>query len=233
MSWENEKAELNARKKDLDTYDATKIRSLGEKINSNILQYVNTAGISANPNENIYYKEANKIFGTIVDKQSQYIDLLKTLNKKIKELASNGDINGSLKNMGSVRNDIVNLEKELKQVKQDADTSRARESSIENPRQKISWYQGFAARVGFTKPLHQVSIPILIGFGVLLLFMSGLLLREFFMPSVNTYSQPYESEGLFSLFKDSRFYSVVGGVVLVLIVISILTYSGHLGKNIY
>jgi hypothetical protein len=53
MSWENEKAELNARKKDLDTYDATKIRSLGEKINSNILQYVNTAGISANPNENI------------------------------------------------------------------------------------------------------------------------------------------------------------------------------------
>ena len=87
----------------------------------------------------------------------------------------------------------------------------------------------FGTKVGFTKPLHKISVPILIGFGILLLFLSGLLLQEFFI--VPSQVQTMDSESIFSFFTDSRFYSLLAGISFVSIVIGILAYTGRLGKN--
>ena len=231
MSWQSQKNDLNTRKVSLDTRTTTtQIRAIGDVINSNIKQYVNTAGISTDPNQNQYYNQANAQFSTILEYERQYQELNNQLTIKIKELAGDSDITSKLQQIGSLRNDIAKLEKELEAVKQDADTSRSREKTVKNPRVDLSWYQGFGAKVGFTKPLHQISVPILMGFGVLLLFLSGLLLQDFFHSPVTDYAAP--SEGLFSLFTDSRFYAVLGGITLVTIVLSILAYRGYLGKTI-
>jgi Na+-translocating ferredoxin:NAD+ oxidoreductase RnfC subunit len=232
IPWTQTKAQLNSAVVELNKFDTNAIRSLGQEINSNIAQYVNTAGISSNPNGNQYYTQANTKFETLVDKQREYLSIINSLIQTIKELSTSSSINEKLQTAGSLRNDIVNLKNELKQAKQDADTSRTREESVKDTKTDVSWYQGFGAKVGFTKPLHEISIPILIGFSVLSLFLSGLILRDFFTPSVNSFTDGIVSENMFSLFTDSRFYSVLAGVVIVLIVTGILTYYGYLGKNI-
>lgn len=229
MTWATDKQTFNARKEALDRFDTNAIRNLGQTVNTFIKQYVNTAGISENPNENQNYVNANRYFEQLVSKQKEYIALNQDLSNKIIELSGAGDIQSTLKALGNNRMNIIKLEKELQSLKQDAETSRSREKTLEKPRTDISWYQGFASKIGFTKPLHQISVPILIGFGVLLLFLSGLLLKDFFSGSENT--SIIESEGLFLLFTDSRFYSVLGGITLISIVLGILAYTGHLGKR--
>ena len=230
MTWATDKQVFNARKEVLDRFDTNAIRNLGQTINNHIKRYVNTAGISQNPNTNQNYIEANRNFELLVSKQKEYIQLNQDVSNKITEIAGTGDINSTLQALGNNRMDIIKLEKELKTLKQDIETSRERELSLETPRKNVSWYQGFGAKIGFTKSLHEISVPILIGFGILLLFLSGLLLKDFFTGTENT--QIIESEGLFSLFTDSRFYSVLGGITLVSIVLGILAYTGRLGKRI-
>ena len=80
MTWDTEKQQLNERKEYLDTFDTNAIRSLSQTINQSINKYVNTAGISSNPNENTNYVEANKNFSILVDKQKGYLELLHSLS---------------------------------------------------------------------------------------------------------------------------------------------------------
>jgi len=230
MTWATDKQVFNARKEALDRFDTNAIRNLGQIINTHIKRYVNTAGISENPTQNQNYIEANRNFELLVSKQKQYTTLNQDLSNKIIELSGGGDINSTLQALGKNRMNIIKLEKEIKSLKQDEETSRARQASLEKPRKNVSWYQGFASKIGFTRPLHEISVPILIGFGILLLFLSGLLLKDFFNGTENT--QIIESEGLFTLFTDSRFYSVLGGTTLVSIVLGILAYTGRLGKTV-
>lgn len=231
MNWQTQKNSFNSQKEVLDSRTSeSAIRSIGGAINSNIKQYINTAGISTDPNQNQYYNQANAQFSSILAYEQQYQNLNNQLTVKIKELSGAADITSRLQQLGSLRNDIAKLEKELEAVKQDANTSRTREETVKNPRVDLSWYQGFGAKVGFTKPLHQISIPILMGFGILLLFLTGLLLKDFFHSPTTDYAAP--SESLFSLFTDSRFYAVLGGITLVSIVLGILAYNGYLGKTI-
>jgi hypothetical protein len=176
--------------------------------------------------------DANAKFQTLVGRQNEYQQLIKDLSKKVQEFAASTDINSKLQDIGTLQNDIAKLEKELDAVKQDANTSRAREAVVENPRIDLSWYQGFSSKIGFTKPLHKISISILVSFGLLLLFMSGLLLKEFFgswIPSASN-TQIYDSGDVFSLFSDSRFYAVLAGIAFTTSVVGILAYAGYLGK---
>jgi hypothetical protein len=229
--WQEEKKTFNDQKQIIDSQTTpSAIRQMAENINANIKQYVNTAGISTDPNSNQYYYGANYHFGILLQREKEYQELNNSLTAKVKELSAAADISSNLQQLGSVRNDIAKLEKELQAVKQDAETSRTREKTVKNPRIDLSWYQGFASKVGFTKPLHQISVPILMGFGILLLFLTGLLLKDFFNSPTTDYVAP--SESLFSLFTDSRFYAVLSGITLVSIVLGILAYKGYLGKTI-
>ena len=67
-----------------------------------------------------------------------------------------------------------------------------------------------------------------------MIFFSGLILREFFSPTVGSYGamNGIGAEGVFSLFTDSRAISVLAGVVFVIIVITILSLQGYLGTTL-
>ena len=227
---QNQKAELDSRTTDIV------INQKVTNMNDAVYRYVNRAGISQNPGSNPDYTTANTIFNELSSLETNYITLNTNLSGAVRQVTSSADVQNKLQTVGTIRNDIINLEKELKDVRQDADTSLARQGNLEKPSQQVSFYQGIGAKLGFTKPLHLVSVSVLISFGLLLLFLSGLMLRDFFSPSAgsaNLYSA-YNTvgTGVFSLFTDSRAYSVLAGVVLVFTVIGILSVKGVLGKNL-
>ena len=234
-TWDQLKTGLMNQKTELDnrTTDAI-VNQKVTAMNTAIARFVSRAGISQNPTSDADYTTANNIFNELSTLEKNYITLNTNLSAAIRQMTSASDVQNKLQTVGTLRNDIMNLERELKDVKQDANTSLARQDSVDKPAQSVSFYQGFGANLGFIKPLHKLSIPILIGFGVLMIFFSGLILREFFSPTVGSYGamNGIGAEGVFSLFTDSRAISVLAGVVFVIIVITILSLQGYLGTTL-
>ncbi len=234
MSWDEQKRNLTTLKSSLDSRTTpSAIESIVNGMNSAIMRYTQNAGIAqGNNGQNTDWQEANAKFLQLATLQQEYQNLNKTLARSVKNLTDNSDVRNKLEQIGQLRGQITELEKELETVKQEAETSQTRQTSVEKPREQLSWYQGFGGYIGFTNPLRQVSLPFLIAFGLLFLYFSGLMLKEVFAPVTGTYntSTSYQQEGLFALFTDSRFYAVLGGIGLVGIVLGVLGYTGRLGK---
>jgi hypothetical protein len=235
MSWETEKLRLMEQFNRLnDETSETNLRNIYASINQAISGYVQNAGINPGTGSNVYYEQANNGFSRIVDKEQQYSGLTRDLTQTINRMSQDADLPNQLRQVGEAGTQIATLEKELKLAKQDADTSRTRQVEVEKPRQNLSWYQGFSGRIGFTKPLHLISVPVLIGFGIFLLFLSGLLLREFFAPGPSSFvPNGYSSGSIFEFFTDSRFYAVLAGLFFVSILLGILAWQGYFGYQIH
>jgi hypothetical protein len=203
-------------------------------LNRAISLFVNSAGISSNPANDPNYTAAQKAFTDLANDEKEHARLNQTVSRAVKNLTTSGDIQAKLQQVGQLREEITSLEKELQHAKQDLDTSKTRQHEIEKPRQDISFYQGVSGWLGFTKPLQLRSIPFLVGFGLLLLFMSGLMMKEFFKPVAGgVWETGYgATEGVGAFFTDSRFYAVLAGISFVGAVLAILAYSGTLGKNV-
>jgi hypothetical protein len=236
-SWNDFKKSVQQEKTMLDSkFTDTVITSKVTQMNTTLSRYVSRAGISKTPNSTSdpEYASAQTLFQELTQGIKQYTNLNKRLAQHLGNVAGSADVQNKLRQVGTLRDDIPRLEKELADTKQDLETSKARQENAIKPVDDTSFYQGFSSRVGFTKPIHTYSIPILIGFGILLLFMSGLMLREFSMPTAgNAYgSSLYDVGGVFSLFTDSRFYSVAAGAAFVFAVVGILSYSGFLGQKL-
>jgi len=230
--WESIKREALAQKQRLDEQTTSKnIQTIVSTMNGFIKKYTDKAGISSDPSSNPDYSSANKMFKNIQDYEASYIDLNSHLIHAIRNMSGSSDVENKLKNVGSIQQSIIKLEKEVEDANQDVDTSLTRQSVVEHPREEISWYQGFGGKLGFTKPLHQTSVAFMIGFGLLLFFLSTLILREFFIPA-DGIAPPSTDGGIFAVFTDSRFISTVSGVLLVMVVLLVLTFKGYVGKNL-
>jgi hypothetical protein len=235
MSWDTVKKTYTQQKDAIFKRTSDKnIETLVGTMNAAILRFTNSAGISTNPTSDSNYTQAELSFKRLVSDEKEHMKLNQNLSNAIKNMTASGDLESKLKQVGTLRDETANLEKELHHTKQDLETSKARQHDIETPRRDISYYQGFAGRLGFTKPLQVYSIPFLVGFGLLCLFFSGLLLKEFFKPvSGGVWNAGMgATEGVGSFFTDSRFYAVLGGISFVGAVLGVLAYSGTLGKNV-
>jgi len=235
--WNSVKAMYRSSRQMLDNaITDDKITNMVNTMNQNISNYTNRAGISQSSDsstEDPSYRSANNEFQSIQNYQNTYVTINSYLSKKLKGFSGSADIEGKLKVVGQLQEDVKKLNKELENAKQDSDTSKTRQNTIETSHTKVSWYQGFGANLGFVKPLHQVSIPFLLGFGVLFLFLSALILREFFVPDMSSSTNGTVDGGssIFGIFTDSRFLAVTGGMTFVIAVLFVLSLSGYLGKN--
>jgi hypothetical protein len=235
MSWDTVKTTYTQQKDAIFKRTSDKdIESLVGNMNAAIQRFTNSAGISTDPASDPNYTQAEQSFKRLVSDEKEHMKLNQNLSNAIKNMTESGDLEAKLKQVGTLRDETANLEKELHHTKQDLETSKARQHDIETPRRDISYYQGFAGRLGFTKPLQVHSIPFLVGFGLLCLFFSGLLLKEFFKPvSGGVWNVGMgATEGVGSFFTDSRFYAVLGGISFVGAVLGVLAYSGAMGKNV-
>lgn len=235
MSWDQAKRTFTQQKDAIFKRTSDKdIEALVGNMNAAILRFTNSAGISSNPANDPNYTQAERAFKRLASDEKEHTQLNQRLSQTVKNLTTSGDIQAKLKRVGELRDEITGLEKELQHAKQDLETSKTRQHELETPRKDISYYQGFAGKLGFTKPLQLRSIPFLVGFGLLALFFSGLLLKEFFKPAVggvwNVGSGATEGVGAF--FTDSRFYAVLAGISFVGAVLGVLAYSGVLGRTV-
>jgi hypothetical protein len=231
-TWDDVKNGLNERKQRLDTSTTnSQVEGIKMAINASIKRFADNAGISTDATKNQAQVDANANFNNLIQKEIEYKSLINDLTSSLKGFSNDADMKSRLQEIGTLGNDIRKLELELKNVKQDASTSSTRKAALDYPDTKVSWYQGFASAVGFSKPIHQFSITVLIGFGILLLILSGLMMKEVFGPGEQDYSHISNSEGMYSILQDSRMYSVLGAITLVFVVLGILSYKGYLGKS--
>jgi len=232
--WKGARSNFLAIKEKYDTATSDEeIRKAMKIMNSAISNFINRGGVSTDPTKDTDYLLANKIFGSIQEHIKSYIQLNGNISKKINELTKSGDIQTQLREVGSLQQNILKSKKELEDVTTDVDTSLARQYAVETPRQGISWYQGFSSKLGFVKPLHHTSVAFMIGLGVLLLFLSTLMLKEFFSTSDGAIPQGESGFGdIFSVFTDTRFISALMGVSIALVIVIVLTIKGYLGKNL-
>ena len=233
-TWEEQKASFEQRgnKLNSDTEDQ-KISDLVTTMNMGIAAYTARGGIKPlGDTTDTDYNTATKAFQKISKLQKEYAELNKQITAYISYSSDNKDIQNKLANVGELKASIAKLEKALEEAKQDESTSKSRQDSVEHTRRNISMYQGFSRYIGLTRPIHTYSIPFLIGFVILFIFFSGLLLKEFFTAPPNSYNTGTDSESVFSFFTDSRFYSALGGIVFVFTVVSILAATGRLGKRV-
>jgi archaellum component FlaC len=232
--WKEARSNFLAIKQSYDTATSDEeIRKAMKIMNSAISNFINRGGVSSDPTKDTDYLVANKIFGSIQEQIKSYIQLNGSISKKLNDLTKSGDIQTQLREVGTLQQNILKSKKELEDATNDVDTSLTRQYAIETPRQEISWYQGFGSKLGFVKPLYHTSAAFMIGLGVLLLFLSTLMLREFFSTSSGTIPQGESGFGdIFSVFTDTRFISALMGVSIALVVVIVLTIKGYLGKNL-
>jgi hypothetical protein len=232
MSWPSLKATFIARRDAIMAQvTPSQIDTIIVNINRNIGSYANNAGISPNPpSGNPSQSEASQQMNILIDNEKTFQVLLSDVTSAVKSLSSNSEVSLRLNTIGTLGSDIRTLQAALTNSMSDVSTSEARKKAVENPDTNVSWYQGFSSRIGFSKPLHQISIPILMGFGILLLILSGLMLKEVFTSDYSQPQQYVDSDGIFALFTDSRLHSVLGAITLVITVLGILSYNGYMGK---
>jgi hypothetical protein len=183
---------------------------------------------------------------------SRYNNIFNFLTNKLACLTSS-EINNKLKEVGLTQAIIDTKKGELNTKLAELETAQARQEVTKKPEQQTSFYESVSGRLGFTKPLHTVSISILIALGIFFLFNSGLMFKEFFNP-VQQYQNTSPSFGnrldvlkdsfqqgvdrysdtigpFFFFLRDSRFYAVVAGFTFVSIIMGFLAYYGYLGKK--
>ena len=97
----------------------------------------------------------------------EYRALNGQLRTAISEVSTNGDIGQITTNIGQYQEKIKSLEKELKFVKTEYDTSEARKRSVERVEQDVSYKQLYI----MDRPLRQLSIPTLFTLSVVFIFI--------------------------------------------------------------
>jgi hypothetical protein len=234
-SWNQFKNTISSEKESLDSkFNSGNVGNKVTEMNAALSRYTSRAGISLNPDTDPDYIRAQEIFQELTTGIREYGEINKKISNELKNITSNADLVNKLKQVGEARQSIIKLESELKNLKQDLDTSSIRQNNIQKPRQEVSWYQGIGAKLGFTRPLYVTTIPFLIGFGLFILFLTGLILRDFFTPATDYANTipAYNDGGVMALFTNTRFYGVAAGAILVFFIAIILALSGQLGKTL-
>lgn len=233
-TWQEQKKIFLERIENLESrYSEKRINNLINEANTNLSQYISKAGMTTGTNSTDPGLIARNTFADLQIGIEQYTNLNKDITAAIYSLTNSGDVSFKLQQEGSIQQEIPKLEKRLKEVRQDLETARTRQAQTQESPKHTSLYQGFSGKIGFTKPLKRSSIPFLIGFGILLLFLSSLLLKEFFIsPSGYAEALPaYSSEGIMTVFTDKRFLSFIGGVIFVVIATTVLVLMNYFGKT--
>ena len=211
------------------------IQTAVRQLNTSTANYINRAGISSQGSpSDADYQSATQTFNSLQQLQQEYLKLINTLISGVAALSTDADLTSKLQYVEKLKGDIVKLKKTLSDSTQDVDIANSRQDLVKTSNDKTSFYQGFGAKLGFSKPLRSITVPFLIGFSMLLFFISALLLKEYLTSSAKTAASSGVVAAGFAtgLFSDSRFYAAFGGVLFTVVLVTILAATGRLGTVI-
>lgn len=233
--------QLNDMFSQMNTYRASQeYTDLFNRFNAAVSAYVASAGLNTD-NRGTLRQNALNVYNNLVLFQTVFI----LINQKLIELAKDDatSASGNVRLIGNLQTDITNLKRGIKIVTNDLETAKSRQSNVEESSTKFSYYQGFASRIGFTKPLKPMSVPILMASGLFFLFLVALLFYDTFKPAQDNLG----GEGVFSKLKDffqglsdsitydttpkSLMIGLGIGFALFAAIFIPLAYYGYLGKK--
>lgn len=163
------------------------------------------------------YSNINSVFSTAMSKIGQ-------LENYVKDACFTTS-STTLGNIGSIQQDIAELNKSIENKKHDVDVAESRHNSVVKSHKSVSDYQGISARLGFIKPIHTTSVSILIGLGIFLTLASVYVAYTTF--GSNPIQNNIHYSGLVANFDKKAFMLGVGSVVAIVGILSYLGIYGH------
>jgi hypothetical protein len=152
-----------------------------------------------------------------------------------------GSVTNNVNTIANMNQEISELKTKIQTMKSDYETAMSRRESIETPRKKISNYQGFSGLIAFDRPLKKYSVAILLAFGVFMIIVATMMLRDIFKDSPATSTNIFSgyantslnsTTGSASLFSPQNVVIMLGGMIFFFAVMGIFAYTGYLGKKL-
>jgi hypothetical protein len=174
-------------------------------------------------------RDANPKFITqVMDKYRAY----KNINLELSKVIHNStppDLGQRLSQIGSDQQKIAHLKKEIRQAKTDLQTAQERDQQIKLDPPQVSEYQGVSKYFGIVKPLHFVSVALLLGSALFIFIVTALLVKDNFLTGVVISTSGLGSPTLSTNFvKDPRVWATLFGASLVVILFLSLKIANKL-----
>jgi hypothetical protein len=153
-------------------------------------------------------------------KLNQYQSYIQQLEGLIKD---NCFLSNPSTDISTIEDTIAKLVEQIEEKEHDIDVAKSRREAIIESKKTASYYQGFSAKLGFTKPIKKTSVPILIALGILLTIMA------LYMGKVLFFSESPITTTMDSGVFDKKAF--LAGVGLVAIIVAILSFLGVYGRS--
>ena len=137
---------------------------------------------------------------------------------------TNSDETNDVARINTVKSNIITAQTRLKESQVDLDISTSRQDSITTSTKDQSYVQGLSGKLGFTRPIKPTSVALLIGIGFFILFVTGLILKDFFMLSADIAAEYFSLSEISSYLSESTSRSIILGVVATFILYAIGLY---------
>lgn len=230
-TWSQKKTEFDGRRTQI-LRDWNTLTSKKEDIKNTIEQSVKSGANLTDQQKQNLQNGLRGIFDTI----KNYEALVRDVNSFIKTNMISG-VTTNINNVSSINSEISSLKDQIELTKSDYETAVSRRQSVEEPRKKLSPYQGFSGMIAFDRPLKKYSVAVLLGFGVFMILVGTLMLRDIFATSpasTNSFNTSFNGNmgNTQEMFSMANIATMVGGMVFFFAIMGIFAYTGYFGKRL-
>ena len=169
-----------------------------------------------------------KFAARVMDSYRSYKNVNVELSKNIRD-STPPDLGSRLSTIGTNQQKVEQLKKEIAQAKTDLQTAQERDQQIKLDPPQVSEYQGISKYFGIVKPLHFISIPILLGAALFIFIVTVLLVKDNFLTGVISASFGSTTPDLSTNpLKDPRVWATLFGASLIVILFLSLKIANKL-----
>jgi hypothetical protein len=214
-------------KSDLDTKNS-QFSSVPDSLKRNLALYIKSAGINTQAVEdtnNPLYKNVYESWTNTNVMIKSYQNLNQAMANALKEYNGlSSEQRASITGMATSRSNLEEATKKLKESKKDLDIATSRQESVTKSTSDHSYIQGFAGKIGFTRPLKPTSVALLMGLGFFIFFVTCLILKDYFTTSADIAAQFFSMNEIIEQLSSSTAKSVGIGIVATFIVYAAALY---------
>jgi hypothetical protein len=211
-------------KSELNSYP---LASKYQTFQSNFDAYIQSSGISSIPydssGQNPLWKAAHDSWLELKTHLISYQTLNQNLTATLGTYGTQ-NINNLLQGLGTKQRSLSDLQNSLEAVNQEYDIAKSRQDSVKNANKDQSFFQGFSAMIGFTRPIKKLSVALFLGIGFFIIIMCGIILRDHFSSSLDIATQYTDLSDLTNFTSSGQFKMALVGVSFTFMVFAIATY---------
>ena len=197
-------------------------------LQSNLALYIQSGGINTQASQD----SNNPLYQNVYNSWTNTNTMIKSYQNLSQAMTSAlAGYNGlttaessAITSMAAASSNLQSLSNVLQQSQQDLDIARSRQESVTTATTNQSYVQGFAGKIGFTKPLKPTSVALLMGLGFFIFFVTCLILKDYFTVSADIAAQFFSMNEIMEYLSSSTARSVTLGVVGTFIVYAAALY---------